>query len=61
MKELKRHIKKILVEGLLKNKLPKLEKFIIENFDKDGKSKLSNSDIENRIYNKFLKKKEGLK
>ena len=58
-KELKRHIKKILVEGLLKNKLPKLEKYIIGNFDEDDKNDLSNSDIENRIYNKFLKKKEG--
>lgn len=58
MKELKKNIKKILVEGLLKNKLPELEKYIIGNFDEDDKNDLSNSDIENRIYSKFLEKKK---
>lgn len=58
MKELKKHIKRILVEGLLENKLPELEKFVIENFDKDDKNELSNSDIEDRIYSRFLEKKK---
>jgi len=58
MKGLKKTIKKILEEGLLENKLPKLEKHIIELIENNNKDELSNSDIEEKIYQRFLEKKK---
>lgn len=58
MKGLKENIKKILVEGLLENKLPKLEKHIIEHIESKNTDELSNSDIEEKIYQRFLEKKK---
>ncbi len=57
MKKSKELIKKILREGILENKLPNFEKYIIDNLE-SFQSEDSDDDLKARIYSRFLEKKK---